>query len=262
MSDLSYEAVLKRHVKKEGDCIVWTGAVCKWGPHIEYRVYGKRAQAYPQRVALLKKYNLDPKKRYRYSTTCGNPRCLNEDHLVLHKDGELRVRNDYKKSVVHNIILNLSVFSEVKLGVTSIAKAYNIAPSAVYRIYKNTALFPYFQRCIESALPSGTSIADIRRENLSIREIKKKYGLSAFAAEYVARDYDYKVHNFDIYEHLLLNCSVHLDHLVWRKASCIDEARRNFMIAMFGEAKDAVYRCTCGVDSCVNPYHLAEVKND
>lgn len=111
-------------------------------------------------------------------------------------------------------------------------------------------------------LPAGTSIADIRREKLSIREIKKKYGLSAFAAEYVARDYDYKIHNFDIYEHLLQRCSVYLDHLLLPEEYCLNAERRKFMIATFGEAKDVVYRCTCGIKRCVNPHHLEEVKYD
>lgn len=151
MLDRSYEAVLKRHVKSDGECLVWTGAVSKWGPHMDYLHDGKRAQAYPQRVALINKYNLDPKKRYIYSTSCGNPLCMNEAHLVLNGNGVPRVRAKYKKSIVHGMDLNMCIFSEVKMGVCAIARDYDITINAVYRIQKNTAMFPYFQHCIEKA---------------------------------------------------------------------------------------------------------------
>lgn len=275
MDELIKTAIEKRSERQDNGCIKWTGAIARGQPKFGYvTADGKRRQLNPQRTILVDKFGLDPNKQHSYTTTCGDPLCVNPEHIVLGKRPYTRKLKAARKIKINNMATHKKVLSILTLGADAIADKLRIDTGVINRIRLHTVLYPYLQQKIEEALPKGITIAKIREEQFDREEVRLMGGFRLFAMDYIYSEKYYPVFAFGLYDKLLEECAVYGEHLLWLgDRDNNDEpvftlvggktvtARGAFMNALFGANIEAKYRCTCGNDDCVNPYHLEETKD-
>jgi len=77
---MSFEDMMKRHTKKDGKCLIWTGSLTHGSPSCT----AKAIRNGPVRHAVAEKFNWwDNRKKYRFIyLTCRNRLCVNIDHFT------------------------------------------------------------------------------------------------------------------------------------------------------------------------------------
>lgn len=262
---------VKANIEMVDGCLIWKGAMSGNSPVIAKRKADGTYRNVNVRYLFARKKFPEITERTRIKTSCGNPRCVNREHLEL---GTMmkkarRVRSGSPKT---NIVLNKEVFT-LAVGMTAdaMAEKANISAAAIRNMLKmNTAMYPFFAYQLRQL----RDIEAIRNDDREDRALMTEHNLSPFALKFIKEGNDYPLNDEDLYLKLLDECEVHNDHLVWvgefsgktpithafgrgRKANGL------FLSALRGgNYQDIELKCSCGYDCCVNPYHYEIGEND
>lgn len=241
---------VKAKVVREGECLIWKGAMSGNSPVIGKRLSGGNYTNLNIRTARGMKLFPDTTANTRFTTTCGNPRCIAKEHIILgtaKKQGERRVRRGDTKS---NMEANKKLFSlVVHTEASYLDVEINVSCSTILKMLKmNTCMYPYFLMKLEE----HCDLDEVRDSDQSDSWIKQKFKLSTFALNFIrtCKDKGYEkaykrgdsIDTEMEYIELLDNCEVHNDHLVLKDGVDITPQ----------------YKCTCGYEGCVNPLHRGE----
>lgn len=241
---------VKDNVVREGECLIWKGAMSGNSPVICKRLANGKYTNLNIRTARGMKLFPDTTANTRFTTTCGNPRCLAKEHIILgtsKKQSERRVRRGDTKS---NMEANKKLFSLiVHTEATYLDVALNVSYSTILKMLKmNTSMYPY----LLIKLKEHCNLDEVRDSDQSDTVIKLQYKLSTFALNFIRKcneDELEKAYKRDDsidaemeYIEFLDNCEVHNDHLVLKDGVDITPP----------------YKCTCGYEGCVNPMHRGD----
>ena len=241
---------VKAKVVREGECLIWKGAMSGNSPVIGKRLSSGNYTNLNIRTARGMKLFPDTTANTRFTTTCGNPRCIAKEHIILgtaKKQDERRVRRGDTKS---NMEANKKLFSlVVHTEASYLDVEINVSCSTILKMLKmNTCMYPYFLMKLEE----HCDLDEVRDSDQSDTVIKLKYKLSTFALNFIRKcnegelEKAYKrgdsIDTEMEYIELLDNCEVHNDHLVLKDGVDITPP----------------YQCTCGYEGCVNPLHRGE----
>lgn len=83
----SWEEIMERKTKWEGDCLIWT-AGCHSQDYPMTRYNGKMVKV--DRTLIEKKFDITLKKEQRVKNTCGNIKCVNVEHYDLIERDDVR----------------------------------------------------------------------------------------------------------------------------------------------------------------------------
>lgn len=241
---------VKAKVIREGECLIWKGAMSGNSPVICKRLTnGKYTNLNIRTVRGIKLFP-DTTANTRFTTTCGNPRCIAKEHIILgtaKKQVERRVRRGDTKS---NMEANKKLFSlVVHTEATYLSAEINVSYSTILKMLKmNTSMYPYFLMKLEE----HCNLEEVRDSDQSDSWIKQQFKLSTFALNFIrtCKDKGYEkaykrgdTHDADMeYIDFLDNCEVHNDHLVLKDGVDITPP----------------YKCSCGYEGCVNPMHRGD----
>lgn len=241
---------IKDKVVREGECLIWNGAMSGNSPVIGKRLSdGKYTNINIRTVRGMKLFP-DTTVNTRFTTTCGNPRCIAKEHIILgtaKKQSERRVRRGDTKS---NMEANKKLFSLiVHTEATYLVSDLNVSHSTILKMLKlNTSMYPYFL----IKLKEHCDLDEVRDSDQSDAVIKLQFKLSTFALNFIRKCNEDELEkaykrgdSIDAemeYIELLDNCEVHNDHLVLKDGVDITPP----------------YKCACGYEGCVNPLHRGE----
>lgn len=241
---------IKGKVTHEGECLIWNGAMAGNSPVIGKRLPSGGYINLNIRTVRGMKLFPDTTVNTRFTTTCGNPRCIAKEHIILgtaKKQGERRVRRGDTKS---NMEANKKLFSLiVHTESTLLGVHINVSNSTVLKMLKkNTSMYPYFLL----KLKEHCDLDEVRDSDQSDTVIKLQFKLSTFALNFIRRCNEDELEkaykrgdSIDAemeYIDFLDNCEVHNDHLVLKDGVDITPP----------------YKCSCGYEGCVNPLHRGE----
>lgn len=241
---------IKDKVTPEGECLIWNGAMAGNSPIISRRLpSGGYTNLNIRNVRGMKLFP-GTTVNTRFTTTCGNPRCIAKEHIILgtaKKQGERRVRRGDTKS---NMEANKKLFSLiVHTEATYLVSELNVSHSTILKMLKlNTSMYPY----LLIKLKEHCDLEEVRDSDQSDTVIKLQYKLSTFALNFIRKckedelEKAYKrgdsVDAEMEYIEFLDNCEVHNDHLVFKDGVDITPP----------------YKCSCGYEGCVNPMHRGD----
>lgn len=241
---------VKAKVVREGECLIWKGAMSGNSPVICKRLTnGKYTNLNIRTIRGIKLFP-DTTANTRFTTTCGNPRCIAKEHIILgtaKKQVERRVRRGDTKS---NMEANKKLFSlVVHTEATYLSVEINVSHSTILKMLKlNTSMYPYFL----IKLKEHCNLDEVRDSDQSDTVIKLQFKLSTFALNFIRKcnedelEKAYKrgdTYDADMeYIEFLDNCEVHNDHLVLKDGVDITP----------------LYKCSCGYEGCVNPMHRGD----
>lgn len=241
---------VKAKVVREGECLIWKGAMSGNSPVIGKRLSSGNYTNINIRTVRGMKLFPDTTVNTRFTTTCGNPRCIAKEHIILgtaKKQGERRVRRGDTKS---NMEANKKLFSlVVHTEASYLDVEINVSCSTILKMLKmNTCMYPYFL----IKLKEHCSLEEVRDSDQSDTVIKLQFKLSTFALNFIRKcneDELKKAYKRDDsidaemeYIDFLDNCEVHNDHLVLKDGVDITPP----------------YKCSCGYEGCVNPMHRGD----
>lgn len=241
---------IKGKVTHEGECLIWNGAMAGNSPVIGKRLpSGGYTNLNIRNVRGMKLFP-DTTVNTRFTTTCGNPRCIAKEHIILgtaKKQAQRRVRRGDTKS---NMEANKKLFSLiVHTEATYLVSDLNVSHSTILKMLKlNTSMYPYFL----IKLKEHCDLVEVRDSDQSDTVIKLQFKLSTFALNFIRKcdeDELEKAYKRDDsidaemeYIEFLDNCEVHNDHLILKDGVDITPQ----------------YKCTCGYERCVNPLHRGD----
>lgn len=241
---------IKDKVTRESECLIWNGAMAGNSPVIGKRLPSGGYTNLNIRTVRGMKLLPDTTVNTRFTTTCGNPRCIAKEHIILgtaKKQAQRRVRRGDTKS---NMEANKKLFSLiVHTEATYLISELNVSHSTVLKMLKlNTSMYPY----LLIKLKEHCNLDEVRDSDQSDTVIKLQFKLSTFALNFIRKCNEYdleKAYKRDDsidaemeYIEFLDNCEVHNDHLVLKDGVDITPP----------------YKCTCGYEGCVNPLHRGE----
>lgn len=241
---------VKAKVVREGECLIWKGAMSGNSPVICKRLTNGKYTNLNIRTARGMKLFPDTTVNTRFTTTCGNPRCIAKEHIILgtaNKQSERRVRRGDTKS---NMEANKKLFSLiVHTEATYLVSELNVSHSTILKMLKlNTSMYPY----LLIKLKENCDLNEVRDSDQSDTVIKLQFKLSTFALNFIRKcnedelEKAYKrgdTYDADMeYIEFLDNCEVHNDHLVLKDGVDITP----------------LYKCSCGYEGCVNPMHRGD----
>lgn len=241
---------IKGRVTTEGECLIWNGAMAGNSPVIGKRLpNGEYTNLNIRNVRGMKLFP-DTTVNTRFTTTCGNPRCIAKEHIILgtaKKQAQRRVRRGDTKSNMeaNKKLFNLIVHTEA----TYLISELNVSHSTILKMLKlNTSMYPYFL----IKLKEHCNLDEVRDSGQSDTVIKLQFKLSTFALNFIRKCDENELEkaykrgdSIDAemeYIELLDNCEVHNDHLVLKDGVDITPS----------------YKCSCGYEGCVNPLHRGE----
>ena len=264
---------VKENLEIVGDCLIWKGAMSGNSPIITKRNKDGSYRNVNVRYLFARKKFEGITERTRTKTSCGDPRCVNREHIELGTMTKVdrRVRSGSPKC---NMTRNKEVFTlAIRLSADDMVEKVNASASAIRNMLRdNTAMYPFFAY----QLSQLRDLEEIRDDDRSDREIRNEYNLSRFALEFIKAGKEYPINDPEIYLRLLDECEVHKDHLVWvGEFSGKTPITRMFKTGrkVDGLLLSSVYggnyqnvelKCSCGYDGCVNPYHyiIGEQKDE
>lgn len=241
---------VKAKVVREGECLIWKGAMSGNSPVIGKRLSSGNYTNLNIRTVRGMKLFSGTTVNTRFTTTCGNPRCIAKEHIILgtaKKQGERRVRRGDTKS---NMEANKKLFSlVVHTEASYLDVEINVSCSTILKMLKmNTCMYPYFLMKLEE----HCDLDEVRDSDQSDSWIKQKFKLSTFALNFIrtCKDKGYEKAykrdgSIDVemeYIEFLDNCEVHNDHLVLKDGVDITPP----------------YKCSCDYEGCVNPLHRGD----
>lgn len=261
--------VVAANSKVEGKCRLWSKNLVRGRPIAIFTGEDGVQQRVDLHVYLgRKKFDLQPNQRVSFRTTCGNPNCINSAHLEL-KTVDRKLSGAYKSAKCSDMELNQKVFSLlVSESQMTISRVLGITRGVTLRIMKNTAMLPFFQLKLQAYLKDVT-IEALRNSGMTSREMRVKYGLSHYAADFILSEQNYPTYDEPLYIDLLSNCIVLGDHLEWAGKVVNGGAVSNYLSGgAWQSAVSLMYYCAtkvkptnipksnCGCENCMNPYHL------
>lgn len=264
------EAVLNNsHI--QGECRIWDGSMR----------YGKRPQALItqpdgskkwvdlQRHLAIKRFNLPVDKRISLTTSCGNPRCINGDHLILLekviRPETTRMSMRARKNADMSLNKAVMMYS-LDGGIDYVADKTGLSLGVILRIrQKNSCMYPYFFELMRAKLGSK-KMQEIALSDKNKVEMRSYFEVPDFVVK-MLKENDYPpIHDFDLYNALLDECSAYMEHLVWNGkflhgepvSKALDgtyrSARKLMTYALFGTPLDSQGESECGFQHCINPY--------
>lgn len=261
------EAIAK-HSHVEGNCLVWDGAMRRGRPLACLKVSNDKYKLVDIYKYLGEKFlGNEEGKQYSFSTTCGNPRCINRQHLLSSIKHTKRSQLNVTGRTVGLMENNKAVFDLlVTDGIDTIAKKTGLSVGLIqYMRKQNVAMNPYFFMKIKWYL--GEDKLNFIRESEEPRlAVCKMFKISRFAYDFIKTMYNIEVHDEDLYVKLLDGCEVVGEHLVWIDkfnalgvpvTSVFDQYERRalsvFMYAFCGYPMDETYKTNSIFKNCVNP---------
>lgn len=264
------EAVLNNsHV--EGDCRIWDGAI----------INGKRPVAnisLPdgtkkivdlQRHLAIKRFNLPVDKRISLTTSCGNPRCITGDHIVLldKRPSSERTKCYNRDSKTQNMEFNKAVMRHsLSGGIDYVADNTGLTLNVILRIrQKNTCMLPYFYELMRMHL-GVKKMQEIALSDKNKVEMRSYFGVPDFVVKVLKENEFPPIRDFDLYNKLLDECNAYKEHLVWKGkflrgepvSNALDgtyrSARKLMTYALFGTPLDSQGESECGFEHCINTY--------
>lgn len=246
------DEVLKRiavRCVKQGDCIVWQGAMAGNTPVLSVR----NEQGVPRNLNIRKfMAELESDGQCdagRTRSICGNPRCIAPDHIDC---GTMRVaqKRNHFGATKNGMQLNKKVIKlAVAHTIAEIRAETGVSDAHISTILRsNTAMHPYFYQ----AVLKHCDVEKVLADDQSDIDIRETYRLSRFALDFIQRQTVYPMVDFDSYDAALNSCEVHGSHLVCvsmlhNREEVADELQRAVFGAYIGSQ-------TCGYEGCVNPY--------
>lgn len=255
--------------KKETGCRLWTGTLSNGKPiaWVEDE-FGRKKGVYIQRYLVIKKFNLASNKQYSITTTCGNPNCLNKDHLELTTRKRMcgyKTQNSRRGRLVGNMKHNKLIFETIVKNSRDVAASVTgLTIGTVVSILNNKAMLPFFQYQIEKQT-GASSIHELKA--LSDKELRDK-GLGKLARALIRSEEAYRLYDPDLYLKLLDQCEVFGEDLVWVgehneqgvPVTDILGTKQNalsvFVYATYGKHITNTYETKCGFNKCINPFHV------
>lgn len=247
---------IQEKLTRDGDCIIWKGAMAGGSPVIAKLKDGKWRNMNIRAMQGVKRYP-DTTLKTRFKTSCGNPRCVTPAHIILGSQSFVtrRCRSGTKKANTEN---NIAIFKAmVQGGVEEAVTAANLSHGTTTQIlYDNMAMYPYFYTLLNEVC----DVEAIKSSDKSHALLAETYNISLFAVEFL-RKYNFSpIYDLDMFERLLMNCEVHKEHLIWVGEE-VDDVVGMLYKAAFGAAIPNGAKKVCDYDHCVNPYHYEVIKN-
>ncbi len=226
---------VKAKVVREGECLIWKGAMSGNSPVIGKRVSsGKYTNLNIRTVRGIKLFP-DTTANTRFTTTCGNPRCIAKEHIILgtaKKQVERRVRRGDTKS---NMEANKKLFSlVVHTEATYLSVEINVSYSTILKMLKmNTSMYPYFLMKLEE----HCNIEEVRDSDQSDSWIKQKFKLSTFALNFIrtCKDKGYEKAYKRMYARISSGTLEKSDFLKWSEEA---KQKRDATSRRYAESKD------------------------
>lgn len=245
---------VKEKLVREDDCIIWTGAMAGGSPVIAKMKDGQWRNMNIRAMQGVKRYP-DTTLRTQFKTTCGNPRCIKPEHIVIGRQtiNERRCRSGTRKA---NAAVNIAVFDAVvRQSLDQASSEVNLAHSSLVNIIRhNTAMYPYFYTLLDEIC----DVNGVKNSDQSRVALAEQYNISIFAVEFLQKHTYEPIKDVDAFKRLLVECEVHNDHLVW-VGDEVENPQELLGKAAFGAAFNNKKKCTCGYKGCVNPYHYEDI---
>ena len=239
-------------IEKEGDCVIWQGAMIGNSPVVSHRAEdGKYRNVNIRTFRGMKMYE-GTTVTTRFGTSCGNPRCIAKDHIVLGSFS--KEQKTFKSSAKKNdMAFNKEIFAmAVTKSAEKIAEETTVSASMVRKMLAhNKAMYPYYSLKIAELV----SIDDLKERRITRNDALTIYGLTPFAYSFVMNGLSVEVNDPELYVATLDQCAVNDDHLV----ALDDESNTGTLLtaAMYGADKSrGSHKPTCGYEGCVNPLHF------
>lgn len=249
-------------------CEIWVGGMVNNSPsYMLTETTGVYKRVNIRREIGKDKYKLDANSTQRFTTTCGNERCVHRDHIVpTHTRAKHNKvsRLGRKKGDIAN---NKRVFKEAvtESSTYKLSLALGIPRGVVRDILQNEAMLPSFYIHIKNYLSEHNhTIADVREHKGSGG--RTEFGLSKLAYDFIKSGVDYTFNDFELYERLLDECEIAGSHLVWlgevKNGTPVSNVlgkvyrsvRSLFMYAVYGAKFTERYVSECGFKDCISPY--------
>lgn len=255
----------------DGDCRIWNG----------YMRYGKRPQAdikCPdgsikqvdlQRHLAIKRFNLPVDKRVSLTTSCGNPRCINGDHLVLLKHKVQKKETKLSRRTRKNVDMATNkavMLHSIGGGIDYVADKTGLSLGLILRIrQKNSCMLPYFYELMRTHIGSD-KMREIALSDKNKVAMRSFFEVPDFVVKVIKENEFAPIHDFDLYSALLDECKAYMEHLVWNGKFLQGEpvskafdgtyrsARKLMAYALFGTPIDSQESGQCVFENCINPY--------
>ena len=239
-------------IEKEGDCVIWQGAMIGNSPVVSHRAEdGKYRNINIRAFRGMKMYE-GTTVTTRFGTSCGNPRCIAKDHIVLgsFSKGPKTYRPQAKKN---DMAFNKQIFAlSVKTSAEQIASDTLVSASMVRKmLVQNKAMYPYYSLKIAEVV----NIEDLKAGRITRNDALNVYGLSPFAYSFVMNGLSIPVNDPELYVATLDRCAVNDSHLIALDDS--DDTATMLTAAMYGaDQSRGSHKTTCKHEGCVNPEHI------
>lgn len=243
-------------IEKEGDCVIWQGAMIGNSPVVSHRTEDGKYQNINIRNFRGTKMFDGATRTTRFSTTCGNPRCIAKEHIML--GGFTKEQKTYRSDAKKNDMeFNKRVFSlSVMNSAEKVAEELQVSASLVRKMLAhNTAMYPYFSVKIAEVV----EVEDLKSHHIPRKEAINDLGLTPFAYNFVMDGCVVPVNDVELYLATLDQCEVRETHLVAKDEN--SNTATVLIASLIGANKSrGHYEKTCGEEGCVNPLHLKGVR--
>lgn len=239
-------------IEKVGECVIWHGAMIGNSPVVSHRAEdGKYRNINIRAFRGMKMYE-GTTVTTRFGTSCGNPRCIAKDHIVLGSFGK-RPKTYRPQAKKNDMAFNKQIFAmAVTTSAEQIASETLVSASMVRKmLVKNKAMYPYYSLKIAEVV----NIEDLNACRITRNDALNVYGLSPFAYNFVMAGYFVPVNDPELYVATLDKCAVNDSHLIALDDS--DDTATLLTAAMYGaEQSRGSHNPTCRHEGCVNPQHF------
>ncbi len=261
---------VKAKLVQEGDCLIWKGAMVGQSPVIGVRQEDGSYRNLNIRAFRGTKIYEGTTLTTIFKTSCGNPRCVAKEHIIL--GSPLAGRTFFRAGAKKNLMdVNKKIFDlAVTMAAEDMADEVGLAPTAIRKILaENTAMYPYFT----IRLAAHCNLEDVKAFTGTQNAAREYFNISQFAWRFVKGNKMQTVRDEEMYIKLLDECEVRGPHLVWvgdtaggtPVSGALGSKRRDafklLVAAVHGGSKSHLFEgCSCGFEGCINPFHVGGAK--
>ena len=243
-------------IEQDGDCLIWNGAMVGNCPIVAHRQADGMYRNINIRTFRGMKLYEGTKRTTRFSTSCGNPRCIAKDHIVV--GGYEKEQKSYRADAKTNDMeFNKQVFAlSVTKSAERVAEELQVSASLVRKILTyNTAMYPYFSVKIAEVV----NVEDLLSLRVSRKDAIDDLGLTPFTYRFIMDGGMVPVNDAELYIATLDQCDVRETHLIAKDAN--SNTLTVLIASLIGanKCRDR-YEQICDQEGCVNPLHFKGVK--